>query len=126
MPSTGCLDGHITHWTLLHDRIKPVSSKINSKSNKLGPVKLISVNASMNEYAQTLESLPKTANYQTLSVGINKNSILLEYQESCITKGFANQYLTTTKDEASQNTSYPSHHCLIADCKMKPSLNLYY
>jgi hypothetical protein len=88
MPSTGHSDNHITHWTLLHDRIKPISSKINSKSNKLGPVKSISVKASVKEYAQTLKSLPKTADHQKLFVGINKDSIPLEYQESCITKGF--------------------------------------
>ncbi len=76
----------------------------------------------MNEYVQTLESLPKTANHQKLSVGINKNSILLEYQKSCITKGFANQVSNTAKGETLQ----PSHHCLIANCKMKPSLSLYY
>jgi hypothetical protein len=90
-------------------------------------VKLISVKASVKEYAQTLKSLPpKTADHQKLSIGINKNSIFSEYQESCITKGFANQVSTTAKGETSQNTSYPLHHCLIADCKMKPSLSLYY
>jgi hypothetical protein len=51
------------------------------------------IKASMKDYA-SLESLAKTANHQKLSVGINKNSILLEYEESSITKGFANQVTT--------------------------------
>jgi hypothetical protein len=80
----------------------------------------------MKEYAQTLESIPKTADHQKLSVGINENSILLEYQEFCITKKFANQVSTTAKGETSQKYFIPSHHCLIADCKMKPSSSLYY
>jgi hypothetical protein len=73
---------------LFHDRIKPVSSKITSKSNNLGPTKVIEIKASMKDCA-SLESLAKTADHEKLSVEINKNSILLEYEESCITKGFA-------------------------------------
>ncbi len=73
----------------------------------------------MNEYAQTLESLPKAANHQKLSVGINKNSLLLEYQESCITKGFTNQVSTTAKGETSQNTSTSLLYCRLQDYRIK-------
>jgi hypothetical protein len=74
----------------------------------------------------SLESLTRTGNHQKLSVKIDKISILLEYEESCITKGFANQVTTTVKGEMPPTILYPSHHCLIAKCKLKPSPSLYY
>jgi hypothetical protein len=53
-------------------------------------------------------------------------SFYIPDEESCITKGFTNQVTTVVKGETPPTTSYPSHHCLIANCKMKPSLRLYY
>ena len=61
-----------------------------------------------------------------VSAGINKNLILSEYQEFCIEKGYSNQVYTVVKGKTSQIMAYPTHHHLIADCKMKPSMNLYY
>ncbi len=58
--------------------------------------------------------------------GINKNSILSDYQEFCNAKGIQDQVSTIAKGKTLPTTSYPSHHCLIADCKMKPSTKLYY
>jgi hypothetical protein len=73
-----------------------------------------------------LESLASVSNQEKVSVGIDKNSILSEYQNSCITKGFTNQATTIAKGEIQPTPSYPLHHRLIADCKMKPSSSLYY
>ena len=61
-----------------------------------------------------------------VSVGINKNLILSEYQEFCIKKGHRDQAYTVVKGKTPQIMTYPTHHRLIADCKMKPSTNLYY
>ncbi len=113
------------HWSSLHDRIKPVSSKSTSKSNNLDPTKVTEIEARVKDCA-SLESLTKTADHQKLSVGINKNSILLQYEESCITQGFANQVTTAIQSKMPPTISYPLHHRPIADCKMKPSTSLYY
>ncbi len=72
----------------------------------------------------TLKTVALTANQPKVSVGINKNSILSNYEESCISKGITNQVSTIIKGE--NLPTYPSHHHLIANCKMKPSLDLYY
>jgi hypothetical protein len=60
-----------------------------------------------------------------ITAGFDKNSILVDYNESCIEKGIASQVSTIVKGEKSP-LEYPSHHCLIANCKMKPSSTLYY
>jgi hypothetical protein len=57
--------------------------------------------------------------------GINKNSILSDYQDFCNAKGIQDQVSTIAKGETLLS-SYPSPHCLIADCKMKQSKSLYY
>ncbi len=58
---------------------------------------------------------------------IDKNSILTAYGKSCHIKGFYNQETSTTvKGELQSTPSYPPHHCLIINCKMKPSLDHQY
>jgi hypothetical protein len=120
MPSTAHPDNHTAHWSLFHD-----SSKITSKSNNLGPITVTESKASVKDCV-SLESLAKTADHQKLSVGINKNSILTEYEEFVSPRLLANQDTTAVKDETPLIISYPSHHHLIANCKMKPSPSLYY
>jgi hypothetical protein len=61
-----------------------------------------------------------------ITAGINNNSILADYNESCIKKGIASQVSTTIINGEKSPSEYPSHHCLIANCKMKLSLTLYY
>ncbi len=58
-------------------------------------------------------------------VGINKNAILSEYQESCIAKGIHSKVSTIVKGKNTLN-QYPPHHCLTSECRMKPSLNHQY
>ena len=89
-------------------------------------MKLTASKTSVKEFGQALESLAKTTDDQQVSAGINKNIILLNYQESFISKGFQDQVTNTIKGENQKIIPYPSHYCLIADCKMKPSSNLYY
>ncbi len=72
----------------------------------------------------TFEAVALTANQPKVSVGIDKNLILLNYEESCILKGITTQVLTKSKGE--NLPTYPSLYHLIANCKMKPSLDLYY
>jgi hypothetical protein len=60
-----------------------------------------------------------------VSAGIDKNSILSDYQDFCNTKGIQDNDSTIAKGEILLS-SYPSPHRLIANCKMKQSTNLYY
>jgi hypothetical protein len=52
-------------------------------------------------------------NQLKFSIGINKNTILSNYQESCVAKGINNQVSTIVNGENSFKTLHPSHHCLI-------------
>ena len=72
------------------------------------------------------ESLASVPNQKKVSTGIDKNSTLATYQDSCTEKGILGHVTTTIKGETSPPPTYPSHYRLIADCKMKPSSNLYY
>ena len=72
------------------------------------------------------ESLTSVPNQKKVSTGIDKNSTLATYQDSCTEKGILGHVTTAIKGEASPPPTYPSHYRLIADCKMKPSSNLYY
>jgi hypothetical protein len=72
-----------------------------------------------------LEASLLAHNQQKFTTGINKNSILANYNKSCIKKGIVSQVSIIVKGEKSPS-EYPSHHCLISNYKMKPSLTLYY
>ncbi len=64
---------------------------------------------------------------QKMPSKIDKNSILTAYGKSCRIKGFNNQETSTTvKGELQSTPNYPPHHCLVIDCKMKPSLDHQY
>jgi hypothetical protein len=73
-----------------------------------------------------LESLASVPNQPKVSAGIDKNATLANYQDSCIAKEIQDQVITAVKGKTSQPMRYPSHYCLISNCKMKPSSNLYY
>jgi hypothetical protein len=73
-----------------------------------------------------LESLTSIPNQPKVSAGIDKNEILANYQDSWIAKGIQDQVITAVKGKTSQPMTYPSHYQLIFNCKIKPSLNLYY
>ena len=75
---------------------------------------------------KNLQSFAFAPNQSKVSVGIDKNSILSNYQDSCIKTGFENQATTIAKGEIPLTPSYPSRYRLIANCKMKPSSSLYY
>ena len=68
----------------------------------------------------TEENSPK------LSVGIDKNLILSEYQAACSKKGIISEVSTVLKGETLSPLQYPSHYRLISECRMKPSRNLQY
>ncbi len=83
-------------------------------------------NASKNEKTNpsTFEAAALTAKQPKVSVGIDKNLILLNYEKSCILKGITTQVSTISKGD--NLPTYPSHYHLIANCKIKPSLDCYY
>jgi hypothetical protein len=128
----GHVEDHAEHWTAFHNRIKP-TSKLSKSKSVLGPLNSCirkssnnKKNTSKNKITNTptFEAVALTANQPKVSVGIDKNLILSNYEESCISKGITNQVLTMIKGE--NLPTYPSHHHLIANCKMKPSSDLYY
>ena len=65
-------------------------------------------------------------NSPKLSVGIDKNYILSEYQAACSEKGITSEVSTVLKGETPTPHQYPSHYRLISECRMKPSRNLQY
>jgi hypothetical protein len=75
---------------------------------------------------EQLDDFTLDPNQLKVSAGINNNSILSKYQEFCCAKGYNNQVHTVIKNTTPPTTAYPTHHCLIAKCKMKPSATLYY
>jgi hypothetical protein len=119
---TGNAGVNAEHWINLHDRIKPTSK----------PSKIRKPNPANNDQLLDLEKkdvtfdLPVEHSSSKLSVGIDKNSILSEYQASCIVKGILSDVSTVLKGETPSSPQYPSHYCLISKCRMKPSRNLQY
>jgi hypothetical protein len=75
---------------------------------------------------EKLASFATEPNQQKISVGIDKNATLADYQDTCTQNGILVQVTIAIKGEISHIPSYPSHYRLIADCKMKPSSRLYY
>ena len=121
-PSAGYNESQNDHaepWIAIHDRIKPSKVKI-SKSKILGPAEEFPTKRPVVVAVLAPDQQLK------VSAGINKNLILSEYQEFCIKKGHNDQAYTVAKGKTPQIITYPTHHRLIADCKMKPSTNLYY
>jgi hypothetical protein len=128
----GHVEDHTKHWITFHIRIKP-TSKLSKSKNVLGPLSSPSEkssnnkkNTSKNEITNppTFQAVTLTTNQPKVPVGIDKNLILSSYEECCISKRITNQVLTIIKGE--NLPTYPSHYHLIANCKMKPSLDLYY
>jgi hypothetical protein len=62
-----------------------------------------------------------------VAVGMDKNLILSDYQEFCKSKGIQTQVSSSTNaGEIKPSTQFPPHHCLVYNCKMKPSLDHQY
>ncbi len=119
---TGKADAIAEPWINLHSRIKPTSKP--SKIKHLSPPSKKSKRSLEDE--DTSAILP-TEHLSKISFGINKNSILSEFQASCIEKGIHSEVSTVVKGETSSSPPpYPSHYCLISECRMKPSWNLQY
>ncbi len=119
---TGKADAIAEPWINLHGRIKPTSKP--SKIKHLSPLSKKSKRSLEDKDTSTI--LP-TEHLSKISFGINKNSILSEYQASCIEKGIHSEVSTVVKGETSSSPPpYPSHYSLISECRMKPSWNLQY
>ena len=128
----GHVEDHTKHWITFHNRIKP-TSKLSKSKNVLGPLSSPSgkssnnkKNTSKNDITNppTFKAVALTTNQPKVSVGIDKNLILSNYKESCIQKGITTQVSTISKGESLPTN--PSHYHLIANCKIKPSSDLYY
>ncbi len=119
---TGKADAIAKPWINLHGRIKPTSK----------PIKIKHLSPPSKESKQSLEdkdisAILPTEHSSKISFGIDKNSIISEYQASCIEKGIHSEVSTDVKGETSSSPPpYPSHYCFISECRMKPSRNLQY
>ncbi len=115
---TGKADAIAKLWINLHGRIK-----LTSKPSK---IKHLSPPSKKSKRSLEDEDIP-TEHSSKISFGINKNSILSEYQASCTEKGIHSEVSTVVKGETSSSPPpYPSHYCLISECRMKQSQNLQY
>jgi hypothetical protein len=121
--STGRRNNLANPWTIFHDKIKLVSKTIKSKI----PVSKANLTVSKPSaiLCKQLQLLAQVPDQLKVSTGIDKNSILLYYQNFCNAKGIQDQVSTIAKGETLLSL-YPSPHCLIANCKMKQSKSLYF
>ena len=109
-------------WINLHDSIKPASKP--SKIKKLNPS---NTDHGCDHLAkEDISSSLADKNSPKLSAGIDKNSILIEYQAFCSEKGITSEVSTVLKGETPSPPQYPSHYRLISEFRMKPSRNLQY
>jgi hypothetical protein len=109
----------------MHDGIKPIR-KQQTKSKITGPIKLTAEKAIVNKLKPPELSII-VPNQHKIPININKNAILLNYSNFCITTGINAQILTIVKGKkVPSTTTYPSHYCHISKCKIKPSIKLYY
>ena len=122
--STERVDDHAEYWIKFHDSINPTSKP--SKSKIRGATSILTETKTAAVEIKRLESLASVPKQQKVSSGIDKNSTLATYQDSCIEKGIPGYVTTAIKCKTSPPPTYPSHYQLIANCKMKPSSNLYY
>ncbi len=117
---------HAEPRLIMHDSIKTIS-KQQTKSKITGPIELTAekTNASKLKPPELSIIVP---NQHKISIDINKNTILSNYSNFCITKGINAQVSTILKGKKvpSSTTTYPLHYPLISECKMRPSNNLYY
>ena len=109
-------------WISLHDRIKPTS-----KLTKVKHLSPLSKKCKKSLEDENIKELLPSDYSAKISVGIDKNSILSEYQESCTKRGIHSIVTTIIKGEnSSAKHLYPLHHRLISEYRMKPSRNLQY
>ncbi len=112
----------------IHDRIKSNNGKVISKNYSFSyDIMLSTETKKITKRTYNPEAMVPQSKRHKMPSKIDKNSILTAYGESCHIKGFNNQETSTTvKGELQSNPNYPPHHCLVIDCKMKPSLNHQY
>jgi hypothetical protein len=96
----------------IHHRIKPNSSK-----------QVILIKTSSNSTGKKLVDLSSLPDKGKVAVGIDKNSILSDYEKFCLLKGITTQVLSSINaGELEPSLKFPPHHRLVNDCKMKLSL----
>ena len=75
-----------------------------------------------------LQAAVLSSEVTSISVGIDKNAIIDEYTQACLSKeGIPRQVTSSNKGEPTNKpTTYPTIAQLVRDCQMKPSLNHQY
>jgi hypothetical protein len=123
--STGCRNDLANPWTAFHDKIKPISKTIKSKI----PISKANLTGSKPStiLCEQLQLLARVPNQQKVLAGIDKNSILSDYQDFCNAKGFQDQVSTITKwgDSPIIISFTTLLYCQLQD-EAEPSKSLYY
>jgi hypothetical protein len=114
----------------IHDKIKSNSNgKVISKNYPASNDFTLSAKTKKVTKKRTYDpkAMVPQSKRQKMPSKIEKNSILTAYGKSCRIKGFDSQKTSTTvKGELQSTPKYPPHHCLVINCKMKPSLDHQY
>ncbi len=85
------------------------------------------IKTSSNSIGKKLVDLSSLPNKGKVAVSIDKNSILSDYEKFCLLKGITSQVSSSIKaGELQPSLKSPPHHCLVNNCKMKPSLDHQY
>ena len=113
-------------WTELHDRIKPISNKTVKSNQSTSRSNFVSEKFSAQDVIH-LENVAYGSSLNKVGANMNKNETLSRYESSCLQNGIQGVVTAATKKGKNEDEpSYPSHHTLISECKMKPNKNLYY
>jgi len=100
----------------IHDSIKPTKKEIDK-------VKFTTSSKPSVQELKFNQALAFPTNFPKVASGIDKDSIISSYTNSCEKLGVSKQVSTTKKGEA---LHHPPHHQLILNCTMRPSLDLQY
>jgi len=73
-----------------------------------------------------LETVAYASSDNKVAANIDKNETLSRYENSCLQNEIQGVVTAVTKGKNTDEPSYPSHHTLISQCKMKPNKNVYY
>ena len=113
-------------WTEIHNRIKPISNKTVKSNQSTSRSNLVSEKFSAQDVIH-LETVAYGSSHNKVGANMNKNETLSRYESICLQNGIQGVVTAATKKGKNEDeASYPSHHTLISECKMKPNKNLYY
>ena len=118
----------LSTYRQIHDNILPKKSHDDiSTDNSLTNAVVLPKKATTSEISK-LQAAVLSSEATSISVGIDKNAIIDEYTQTCLSKeGISCQVTSSNKGEPTNKPiTYPTIAQLVRDCQMKPSLNHQY